>query len=93
VSVGHISRIFEKSGIATVIIAIRAFRDSLKAMTVPRLLITPHLMGRPLGAPGDLDRQRSIIMAALKLLEKAERMGTIIEMTGVYRPKEQKNII
>ena len=50
-------------------------------------------MGRPLGAPGDLDRQRSIIMAALKLLEKAERMGTIIEMTGVYRPKEQKNII
>jgi hypothetical protein len=83
VSVGHVARILEKSGIATVIIAIRAFRDRLEAMTVPRLVITPHLMGRPLGAPGDSDRQRASILTALELLEKAERAGTVIEMTGV----------
>ncbi|HUT14850.1 MAG TPA: hypothetical protein VMY98_01225 [Anaerolineae bacterium] len=71
----------EESGIATVIIAIRAFRDQLEAMTVPRVVITPHLMGRTLGAPGDWDTQRTSILAALDLLEKAERAGTIIEMT------------
>jgi len=49
-------------------------------------------MGRPLGAPGYLDRQRAIILAALKLLEKAERTGTVIEMTGAYHPKGQRNI-
>ena len=82
-SVGHVARILEKSGIATVIIAIRAFRDRLEAMTVPRVVITPHLMGRPLGAPGDSDRQRASILTALELLEKAERVGTVIEMTGL----------
>jgi len=71
----------EESGIPTVIIAIRAFRDQLEAMTVPRVVIAPHLMGRTLGAPGDSDTQRASILAALDLLEKAERAGTIIEMT------------
>ena len=87
-SVGHTARILEKSGIATVIIAIRAFRPLLQAMMLPRVVITPHPMGRPLGAPGDSARQRACIMAALELLEKAERVGTIVDMPGVYGSKK-----
>jgi len=85
VSVGHIARLLEASGIATVIIGIRAFRPSLEAMTSPRALITPHLMGRTLGAPGDRDRQRAVVAAALDLLETASQPGTLAELPGVYR--------
>jgi hypothetical protein len=49
--VGHVARLLEEAGIATVIIAIRAFRDRLEAMTPARLLLTPHLLGQPLGSP------------------------------------------
>ena len=80
-SVGHVARVLEESGIATVIIAVRAFRDQLEAMTVPRAVITPQMMGRALGAPGDADGQRASILAAFDLLENAERAGTILEMT------------
>lgn len=70
-SVGHLARLFETAKIPTVVIAVRAFRDRLAAMHVPRLVITPFMMGRPLGPPGDVDTQRKIILAALNLLEKA----------------------
>lgn len=86
-SVGHVARILEENGIATVIIGIRAFQDTLEAMTVPRLLATPHMMGRTLGPPGDVEGQRVIIRDALELLEKAERAGTIVQMAGVYHPR------
>lgn len=80
VSVGHVARLLEEAGIATVIIAVRAFRDQLEAMTLPRVILTPHLMGRPLGAPGDAIKQRATILAALDLLENAKRGGTIVEL-------------
>ncbi len=67
-------------------IGIRAFRPRLEAMTLPRALITPHLMGRTLGAPGDRDRQRAAVEAALELLESAEQPGTFVELPGAYRP-------
>lgn len=79
-SVGHVARIFEEAGISTVIIAVRSFRDQLASMMLPRVVITPHLMGRPLGAPGDKHMQRRCIMTALELLDKAEKSGTIIDM-------------
>ena len=81
-SVGHVSRVLEESGIATVIIAVRAFRDQLEAMTVPRAVITPQMMGRALGSPGDADGQRASILAGFDLLECAERAGTIIDLTA-----------
>jgi hypothetical protein len=76
----------EEGGIATVVIAIRAFRDRLKAMQLPRLVITPHPMGRPLGAPGDVERQRAVIQTALGLLESADRAGALVELEGAYQP-------
>ena len=86
VSVGHVARLLEEGGIATVTIGIRAFRPRLEAMTLPRGLITPHLMGRTLGAPGDRYRQREAVVAALELLEAAEQPRTFVELPGAYRP-------
>ena len=76
----------EQAGIPTVIVAARAFRPRMEVMHLPRLLLTPHLMGRPVGAPGDKVGQRQTILAALELLEGAERGGTIVELPGRYRP-------
>jgi hypothetical protein len=74
----------EAAGIATVIIAVRAFRDQLEKMTLPRAVTTPHLLGRPLGAPGDRNRQRESLVAALSLLETAQKVGTILDLQGSY---------
>ena len=81
-SVGHVARLLEESGISTVVIAVRAFRLRLEMMTLPRVLITPHLMGRPLGAPGDKKRQTEILRAALALLQEADKVGTLRELPG-----------
>jgi hypothetical protein len=75
----------EAAGIATVIIAVRAFRDQLQKMTLPRVITTPHLLGRPLGAPGDRKRQRDSILAALNLLETAKQVGTIYDLPGSFQ--------
>ncbi len=85
VSVGHIARVFEAAGIATVVVGIQAFRQRLQAMTLPRTLITPHLMGRPLGMPGDNARQHLTVTTALSLLEEAERVGTVANLSEPYR--------
>jgi hypothetical protein len=75
--VGHLARLIENAGIPTVIVAIRAFEGRLRAMTPPRLLITPELMGRPLGAPQDAQTQRATIIKALNLLKVATHTGTV----------------
>lgn len=85
-SVGHVARLLEEGGIATVVIAIRAFRDRLQAMRLPRLVITQHPMGRPLGAPGDVEGQHSVIRAALGLLESADHGGALVELEDTYQP-------
>jgi len=78
VSVGHLARIIEMSGIPTVIIAVDAFRNRLEKMRVPRLITTPHIMGRPVGLPGDVRRQRAVLLNALHLLSTAETGNTIV---------------
>jgi hypothetical protein len=82
--VGHLARLLEGAGIATVIIAARAFRRRLEAMTLPRVLITPHLMGRPLGAPGDHETQQLAVVTALQLLQHAEDVGAVTELSGAH---------
>ncbi|MEM7330507.1 MAG: hypothetical protein AAF490_00355 [Chloroflexota bacterium] len=85
-SVGHIARGFEEAGIPTVIIATKAFRPRLEAMTLPRIILTPYPMGRPLGAPHDAAGQRKILTAALDLLANASKVGTILELDQPYSP-------
>ena len=85
-SVGHLARLLEEAGTPTVIIAVRAFRPRMEPMRLPRLLLTPNLMGRPVGAPGDQARQLATIRAALDVLESAETGGTVVELPGRYQP-------
>ncbi|MCI0477078.1 MAG: hypothetical protein L0Y55_12585 [Anaerolineales bacterium] len=85
VSVGHVARLLEADGIPTVVIAVKAYLPRLEPMKIPRLIITHHPMGRPLGAPGDRARQRAVIVASLRLLETATQSGTILELNEPYR--------
>ena len=85
VSVGHVARVFEGEGIATVVVLVRPFRPRAEAMRLPRTLVTRHIMGRPLGAPHDAERQLAVLRAALRLLETAREGGTIEEFPEPYR--------
>jgi len=83
VSVGHVQRAIEEAGIPTVSVYIRSFGHIPELMGLSRSLITRHPMGRPLGAPGDGKRQRSVVEAALALLESPTQ--TIVEFDETYR--------
>lgn len=67
-------------GIATVSIFVRAFRHRAVQLQVPRVLITPHLMGRTVGPVGDRQRQRQVVDAALTLLETARTAPAIVDL-------------
>jgi len=85
VSVGHVARSIEDSGIPTVTIVTKAFRHRAEEMKLPRTLVVPHLMGRPMGAANDVERQSEVLDAALALFGTATRNGTIKEFPEAYR--------
>ncbi|MBD3308752.1 hypothetical protein GF339_20250 [candidate division KSB3 bacterium] len=87
--VGHVARVLEHAGIATVITAVRAFQRRLEKMIPPRLVLTPHVMGRPVGAPGDQTSQRNVLLTALHLLRNAEQAGAITHASTPYRPQRR----
>jgi hypothetical protein len=76
-SVGHVARLLEEAGIPTVIVSSEVFSKQLEAMSLPRVLLTPYIMGRPLGRPNDKNGQMKVIKRGLELLEKAEKFGTM----------------
>ncbi len=82
-SVGHVQRAIESIGIPTVGVYVRSFGHIPELMGVARAAITKHPMGRPLGAPGDSERQRSVVLAALSLLERDEQ--AIVELPDPWR--------
>ncbi len=84
-SVGHVARALEAAGIPTVSVMVRSFRHHAERMKVPRTLITRHIMGRTMGAPGDTERQREVVEAALTFLEEATEPGVIREFEAPYR--------
>ena len=61
------------------IIAVKSFEPRMKMMHLPRVLLTPNLLGRPLGSPGDSKTQRNIILTALKMLENTKNGGEILD--------------
>jgi len=75
----------EAAGIPTVTIMVRSFRHVAETMRLPRTVVTRHPMGRPLGAPGDAERQRAVLEAALSLLEGAPSGGAIMELEAPFR--------
>lgn len=85
---GHVARLLEAAGLVTVVIGTSLFRDRLAAMHLPRVLLTRHPLGRPLGAPGDHETQRRVLLAALDLLDTATASGTLVEWPQLYRPPQ-----
>ena len=69
----------------TLIVAVRSFETRMRMMHPPRVVLTPHPMGRPLGPPGDRDTQLAVVQRALDLLETATTAGTIVTAPGPYR--------
>jgi hypothetical protein len=55
-------------------------------LQVPRVLVTPHLMGRTIGPVGDRLRQRHVVDAAVQLLQQADRPATIEEVHPTITP-------
>jgi hypothetical protein len=78
--VGHIARSFEAAGIPTVAFGVQAFRSRMLPMSIPRLVLTPELLGKMLGRPHEISTQKEYIMAGLSLLEKASEGKTFIEV-------------
>lgn len=57
---------------------VRAFQHVAERLRVPRVLVTPHLMGRTIGPVGDRARQRAVVEAALQVLTSATGPGTVV---------------
>ena len=66
-------------------IYIRAFGHQAHLLRPPRTLITQHILGRTIGAPGDVERQAKVVRRALQLLETAKSRGAILELRDPYR--------
>lgn len=60
----------EAQGIATVSISL--IREHSVALKAPRALWVPFILGRPLGAPANPQFQRTVLMAALDLLQETQ---------------------
>lgn len=62
------------------VIAIKSFEVRMKMMSLPRVVLTNELLGRPMGAPLDTARQTEVLEAALDLLRTAEANGAVREI-------------
>lgn len=87
-SVGHVARAFEENGISTVVIAVEAFKEKLISMSLPRVLITPFPMGRPIGFPGNSRQHLRVIKEALNLLTEATESKTVLTIDEPYLCKD-----
>ncbi len=70
---------------ATVVVMAAPFAFRARGMKLPRTVITRHIMGRPIGAPNDAERQTQVLRAALNLLETAAGNGAVVELPESYR--------
>lgn len=86
VSVGHVARAVEESGIPTVVVMVRAFSHVAERMTLARTVVTRHPMGRPFGPVGDETRQRLVLDAALELAGSARGVGAVVDIDEPFRP-------
>jgi hypothetical protein len=80
VSVGHTARVLEAHGISTVAVYIRAFRHQARYLAVPRTVVTPNLLGRTIGRPGDREGQRAVVEHAVRFLADAASPGAILDL-------------
>ena len=72
----------EEEGISTVVIGSGMYEERLRAMKLPRTIITQYPLGRPLGSPGDIRTQSKIILAALQMLETTELPAEVLVISA-----------
>lgn len=84
-SVGHVSRAFESAGVPSVIIMSNVFRGRVVVQKPSRTVFTKHIMGRPMSAPFDVERQTNVLRAALNMLETATEGETGVVLPDAYR--------
>jgi hypothetical protein len=73
--VGALGHYIEREGVPTTQISL--IREQTAAIRPPRALWVPFMLGRPFGAPGEPHFQRSVLRAALALLERPD--GPVLE--------------
>jgi len=83
--VSLVARHLEANGIPTVVVG--SARDVVEECGVARFLFTDFPLGNPCGRPGDRDMQKSIVGAALDLLERAWKPRTTLQ-TAFQWPDE-----
>jgi len=74
---GQVARVLEEKGIATVTLSL--MRDVSERVKAPRTVLLKFPFGSPLGKPGDIETQTTVLKTALSALEKIDTAGTIIE--------------
>lgn len=75
---GLIQRAAEESGIPT--ISMGNMRERMEPIKPPRALLVKFARGSQLGEPGNVQRQRRIIMDALDALKTMTEPGTIRQL-------------
>ncbi len=72
---GLVARVLESRGITTVTLNMVWVYQRLVGM--PRVAAIEHPFGRPYGDVGDAATQRAVLLAALRLAERASKPGSV----------------
>ncbi len=74
---GLVARVLEERGVPTVLVS--TGRDLTQLVRPPRSLFVNAPMGNPFGRPGEVERQREILLDALRLAEADVAAGTLVD--------------
>ncbi len=96
---GLVARHLEANGIPTVILG--SASDIIEHCGVPRFVFTNFPLGNPCGKPYDLQTQRAVVAAGIKLLEDARPPRATVTMpflwsaddTCRYKPSSVASIV
>ena len=83
---GLIQREIEKEGVSTVSVSI--VRKFTEEVGVPRAVFVKWPMGHPLGEPGRVKQQMTVLRSAFKALTIIKEPGTIIDLPYRWRRYE-----
>lgn len=77
-----VARVLEAGGISTV--TYTNARDIAASAGNPRQIFLNYPLGNPAGRPHDPENQRSVLREGLKLLESADRPGSIVDLPYLW---------
>ena len=64
------AHMLEERGLPTTVLAL--VQPHVENIRPPRAVMTPFMLGRPLGEPNDAAFQRRVLLQALRLLERSD---------------------